>query len=155
MNRDEADYCVETVIARWPVGDWSTEQILAYTDSMQTLPFDLTMQALDIAVKETKYRPSIAELYELVRSIRRGQPKPPEPEPPVEERGIPHFVKRWVAARWLYEKFGRAQDMRPFPEQAEYANPDLERMPDGEWETEAAEISEVDVWAAIGADRGR
>lgn len=156
MNREEALDIVEQIVLRWPVGEWSAEQMETYTRSIQTLPYELTCRALDAAVKETRYRPSVAELYEFVRAERRSTPQQSaEEEEPKAASGIPFWVRQWVAARFLYEQFGRAQDMRPFADQLDYVNPDGPRMPPDAWKTEGDSISDVAVWAAIGADARR
>lgn len=154
MKRDEAIEVVEQVLTRWPIGDWTEEQIAAYTSSVMTLPYELTMRALDVHIRESKFRPAISELLDIIRALRRSEPAPKEPDgDPTPQRGVPFWVRRWVAARWLYEKFGKAQDMRPFPEQADYANPDAKMMPADAWVEEGARVTDAEVLGHLGTGR--
>ena len=86
---------------------------------------------------------------EVVQRIRRDR-RPIEPVAQEKKTKLAFWVKRWAAARFLYEHFGRERDMRPFPEQADYIDPTKERMPPDEWVEEAKKLSDADVWAAVG-----
>lgn len=88
----------------------------------------------------------------LVATKVRGTNLAAEPDlgPLPDRNKIPFWVRRWVAARFLYDRFGRPRDLRIFPEQADYSDPLAEQMPETEWMKEAAHISEKDVWSAVG-----
>ncbi len=64
---------------------------------------------------------------------------------------IPHWVRRWIAARYLYARFGKDQDLRAFREQGGEVDPrTTDWMPDGEWDEEAEHVTDKDVWKAVG-----
>lgn len=68
----------------------------------------------------------------------------------VPRRRPPDWVFRWVAARFLHGRFGKSQDLRPFAEQGSVVEDVVEWMPAAEWLEEAQEISEAEVWEAVG-----
>lgn len=63
---------------------------------------------------------------------------------------MPLWVRRWAAARYLYKRFGREQDMRPFREQKDHVDPlTTGWMPDDEWVQEADRVTDADVWGSL------
>lgn len=98
------------------------------------------------------YAPKISDFKEVMRLLHPPQEPPPlMPQPKLKrEEKIPLWIRRWIAARYLYRRFGREQDMRPFPEQAGHVDPlTSEWMPDEEWVAEAERVTDADVWGAI------
>jgi len=68
---------------------------------------------------------------------------------PEGKRVIPFWVKRWIAARFLFARWGREQDTRPFTEQKDRLTSlagEIEWMPEDEWVEEANHVSDDDVW---------
>lgn len=101
------------------------------------------------------FTPSYAQIREAIRiekeQARLAQPRPPEP------KGGPmsFWVRRWTCARFLFPRFGRDQDMRPFPQQFPHgAPPDIELMPEDEWAEEANTIDMTEAWKTIRANIG-
>lgn len=138
MNRDESLQIVAMILAHWrPKREWSKDEISAYASSIQDMPAELTTSAVARAAKEIAYPPSIAELREYVRMERvRRAPVVAAPEPSVGQP-LPFWVKRWICARMLYERFGKPRDLRRFPEQGDAGDLTQELMPGDAWIEEA------------------
>jgi hypothetical protein len=98
--------------------------------------------------------PTIAALKAAILQLkaegygREEQAAPSLPPGRTPSRELPMWVKRWTAARYLYGRFGREQDMRIFPEQRD-SHALGEMMPAGEWVEEGAKVRDKDVWQAI------
>jgi len=140
MTRDESLQIVQMLLAHWrpKIGrEWTKDEISAYASSIQDLPAELTTSAVARAAKEMVYPPSIPELREAVRleRLRRAPVVPPvEPSKPDP---LAFWVKRWICARLLYERFGKRRDMRRFSEQGDDGDLTQELMPDDAWVEEA------------------
>jgi hypothetical protein len=122
-----------------------------WTEALLPLDADAASQAVLGGIREWTRFPAWAqfrEAYSAAQKLREpaGEQRYPMPKPSM----IPLWVRRWVAARFLYERFGKEQDLRWFPEQAQYVDETTERMPEDAWLEEAKRISEVDVWRAVG-----
>lgn len=123
-----------------------------WTESLLSLDATLATQAVLAGIRTWKWFPSWAEFREAYKAQERLR------EPSGEQRfdmpkpsKVPLWIRRWTAARFLYERFGRDQDMRPFPEQKEFIDPlTKEWMPDDEWAKEAEHVTDADVWRAVG-----
>lgn len=137
MTRDESLTIVRMLLNYWrPKREWTKDEISAYASAIQDMPAALTTTALSQAAREIAYPPSIAELREFVRieRVRRA----PTVDPVVPEKGdLPLWVKRWICARMLYERFGKPRDMRRFREQGDHGDLTQEMMPDDAWLQEA------------------
>ena len=152
MTYDEAVTVTAMVVTTWPTTKvWSEEEMLAYATGLQKYEASLCTRAVAAAQQKLMYRPSVAELrefYDLERAKTRAHA-----ERPVEERTrrekVPLWVRRWVAARYLYAQFGREQDMRRFPEQQDKHSPDMEMMPADAWLEEAEHVTEDRVWRTL------
>jgi hypothetical protein len=96
------------------------------------------------------YPPKIADVKEILRMNKlAGGALPKRRALPRKPDAMPFWVKRWCAARFLHERFGKEQDFRYFDEQKEWLTPDelrLGRMPDDAWVEEAERVSDQEVW---------
>ena len=138
MTRDESLTIVSMILAHWrPKREWSKDEISAFAASVQDLPAELTTSAVARAAKEIAYPPSIAELREYVRLERVRRAPQVKPLEPSDGAPIPLWVKRWICARMLYERFNKPRDERRFSEQGDYGDPTRELMPDEAWVEEA------------------
>lgn len=98
--------------------------------------------------------PSWAEFREMYRAQQKLHEPSGEQRmnlPKMKETKIPLWVRRWTAARFLYERFGKDQDFRRFGEQGDYADPMVPLMPDEEWTEEAKHVADKEVWKAVGS----
>lgn len=72
-------------------------------------------------------------------------------------REVPFWVKRWIAARFLYARFEKDQDFRVFPEEepqlTAYERKDIQWMPDDEWVDEGQKVSDREVWGTLAVPR--
>ncbi len=152
MNHDESLTVTQMVISTWPSSRiWAAEEMAAYAAGL--LKYDAATMTHAVAASQQKlmYRPSIAELrefYDLERAKRRAHDDKPVEKWERKEK-VPLWVRRWVAARYLYRQFGREQDMRRFPEQQDRHSPDLELMPPTEWLDEAEHVTDERVWRTL------
>lgn len=119
--------------------------------ALMDLDADLASQAVLAGIRDWKWFPSWSEFKEAYRSQQRlrepvGEQRAPLPKP----LKIPLWIRRWTAARYLYARFDREQDMRPFPEQREFVDPlTKDWMPEEEWVAEAEKVTDKDVWTAV------
>lgn len=130
--------------------DQTTEDF--WLEALTHMDADLASRAVLAGIRDWKWFPSWAEFREAYNAQQKLR------EPVGEQRAvtlpkpskIPLWIRRWTAARYLYDRFGRDQDLRPFREQAEFVDPQTtEWMPDEEWLKEAARVTEAEVWGAI------
>ncbi len=154
MNHEEALTVTQMVVTTWPSTKiWTAEEMSAYATGLQRYDAEYATKAVAAAQQKLMYRPSVAELrefYDLERAKTRAAAERPE-EPRAKKEKVPLWVRRWVAARYLYARFGREQDMRRFPEQQDRHSPDMEMMPPTEWLDEAEHVTERQVWASLGS----
>lgn len=155
MTDDQAKEVV--MLIRAATGGQVDEQKVGFfTAALLHLDYEIAISTATTGTVIWRFFPSWAEFKEIYRT----QSKLKEPvgeqrsqaEPALRlERGrkIPDWVRRWVAARFLYMRFGKEQDLRWFPEQKDYSDTTRERMPDSEWIDEAAKITDEDVWRAV------
>jgi hypothetical protein len=114
------------------------------------LDADFASRAVFAGIREWTRMPSWAQFKEAYGVQRKlAEPDVTYALRPAADKGIPEWVRRWVAARWLYARFGREQDMRWFPEQADFVDTSTEKMPEDEWVQEAARITDREVWRAL------
>lgn len=152
MNYDEALTVTQMVVTAWPTSKiWTAEEMQAYANGL--MKYDAATATLAVAAAQQKlmYRPSVAELrefYDLERAKTRAHAEKPREERPRKEK-VPLWVRRWVAARYLYAQFGKEQDMRRFPEQQDRYSPDMELMPADAWLDEAEHVTEERVWKTL------
>lgn len=152
MNHEEALTVTQMVITSWPSSKvWTAEEMTAYATGLQRYDAEYATKAVAAAQQKLMYRPSVAELrefYDLERAKTRARTETPVTERPRKDK-VPLWVRRWVAARYLYAQFGKAQDMRRFPEQQDKHSPDMEMMPPTEWLDEAEHVTEAQVWRTL------
>lgn len=162
MKQDEALDIVQMLVARWPGAHWSKDTMDAYAYALEAMDAKLTTLAVLRAERELEFYPKLATLRELVRIEKAlAAPEPPADRMasvPDFKRDIPAWVRRWVAAR-------AHGDMRVFPEQKPgydtlqiqepafrtYVWPDQEPMPADAWLDEAENVTDSQVWKAVGA----
>ena len=152
MNQTEALEVTHMVIRTWPTSKaWEADEMLAYAEGLMRYDAETCVNAVAAAQQKLMYRPSVAELrefYDLERAKHRAQAERPAPQYAKKEK-VPLWVRRWVAARYLHRQFGREQDMRRFPEQQQWASPDLDLMPADAWLEEAEHVTEDRVWRTL------
>jgi hypothetical protein len=127
------------------------EQVSVYESGLLFEDAEHASRAILAGVREWKFPPRYAEIVERIRMERRAsQPTVSEPPSP-KISGIPLWVRRWIAARYLYASFGRELDMRRFPEQfGQPGDPEANgSMPDDEWLEESDHVSDDHVWKTI------
>ncbi len=131
------------ILSGWPQAKpLDEEEIDLYARSIQDMDAELTTHTVLKAVKDMPYRPTVADLRERVRSERKLlAPQVETPERP-EGRPLPLWIRRWICARMLYERFGKERDMRGFPEQGDVRDLTAELMPEGAWVEEAESIGD-------------
>lgn len=150
MTKDEAIEVTEMVLRSWTRPEWTAAQIETYVSAL--LPYDaaLATQAVAAAHKTLNFRPPLAEFltfYRLVKAEAASRQDPPRERR--DKNKMPMWVRRWVVARLLHEKFGREQDMRRFAEQGDWADPSVPLMPGDAWVKEAAAIGDREAMRAI------
>lgn len=152
MNHDEALTVTGMVLTTWPQNkEWGLDEISAYANGLQRYDAETCTKAVAAAQQKLMYRPSVAELrefYDLERAKHRAQTEKPVEKWERKEK-VPLWVRRWVAARYLHAMFGKDQDMRRFPEQQDWGNPDQELMPPEAWLEEAEHVTEERVWRTL------
>lgn len=152
MTYEEAVTITAMVVTTWPTTKiWSTEEMTAYATGLMKYDAATLTRSVAAAQQKLMYRPSVAELrefYDLERAkTRASAERPVEPRARIEK--VPLWVRRWVAARYLYARFGKAQDMRRFPEQQDKYSPDMKMMPADAWLEEAEHVTDKQVWATL------
>ena len=153
MNYNEALDIVGMVVRTWPGKEWSEAEMDAYATGLMRYEAATCVAAVAAAQQKLMYRPSVAELrefYDLERAKRRAVAERPV-EPRAKKEKVPLWVRRWVAARYLYRQFGKEQDLRAFPEQQTFMNPYVEVMPADAWLEEAEHVTEAQVWRTLQA----
>lgn len=152
MTYDEALTVTAMVINAWPTSrPWTEDEMDMYARGLLVLDAATAVATINTAQQQTKHRPSVAELrefYSIERAKIRAQVERPV-EKYVKKEKVPLWVRRWVAARYLHRQFGREQDLRRFPEQQGWADPDLELMPPTEWLEEAEHVTDERVWKTL------
>lgn len=153
MTRDEAITVVEMLIDAIPDGGvWTAKQIDSYAKAIMLLDPEVATHTVLYAQKNLSRRPPVADFLVLYRiQLRRLRPQEREREP-LERQPAPQWVRRWVAARWAYGRFGKPQDMRRFPQQEDFGDLTQPLMPDGEWDKEAEQITEEELWRYVRAN---
>jgi hypothetical protein len=149
MKRDDVDQLMAFLHAAFP--RLQVEQIQLYSRLLeQESNTDAASRAILRGVKTWKFAPSYADLHEMIKAEKRlDEPDEQRPAPVKFDRTMPNWVRRYVCARFLFSRFGRDQDMRPFPEMRVGFETGEELMPDGEWEAEAATIDLATAWRAL------
>lgn len=110
MTRKDALHVVEMILNSWPgMSPWSEDQIVAYAVAIEDLDAEHVTNAVARAVKELKFRPTVAELRDYARVEARVEHR--WRDEPAEKLPPPEWYPRWTRAR-------AAGDTRPFPEQA-------------------------------------
>jgi len=126
----------------------------AYATGLMWMAPELAVNAVAAAQQKLQYRPSVADLrefYDLERAKIRAKTENESVRWPTRRETVPLWVRRWVAARYLYARFGKDQDMRRFPQQQDQYSPDCELMPNEAWLEEADHVSDKHVWASLSA----
>ena len=105
MNRDDSITIVAFIVNSWPGPAWDADRLDAYARALEGFDAELTTRAVALAVKELKYRPSIAELRQFIH-IERALSVPEKPnEQPAKPGRLPAWVKGWLVARVKYQDF--------------------------------------------------
>lgn len=141
MTRDESLELVGMILSHWRITNWSKEEIDVYARLIQDMDVELTTHCVIKAAKETPYPPKVSELRERVR-VEKKRLAPTVIVEDSKPTPLPTWVKRWICARLLYDKFGKTRDLRRFPEQGDYGDPTQEVMPEGVWQAEAETLSD-------------
>lgn len=134
------------------------EDTLAYFSAkLSVLDYTSALSAATMGTVSWRRFPSWAEFHEMYRAqqqLKKSSGEQREREKqyrPTGVREIPFWVRRWIAARFLFFRFGKERDLRPFPEQEIVVGPPslVDFMPDGEWNEEAEQVSDKEVWGSI------
>ncbi len=154
MNHEESITVTEMVLTTWPQSrEWDTDEIMAYANGLQRYDAEYCTKAVAAAQQKLMYRPSVAELrefYDIERAKARASAEAPERQWAAKRETVPLWVRRWVAARYLHAMFGKDQDMRPFPEQGQWASiDDTNLMPPDAWLEEAEHVTDDRVWKTL------
>jgi hypothetical protein len=153
MKHDEALEVTQMVIRTWPTTKiWEADEMLAYAEGIMWMAPAVAVKSVAAAQQQLMYRPSVAELrvfYDIERAKIRAAEDKPERQWPQKRETVPLWVRRWVAARYLYAMFGKEQDLRPFREQGDWATQDGERMPADAWLEEAEHVTDDRVWRTL------
>lgn len=152
MTREEAITVTEYVLHAWARPEWSPGQIETFAGALLPYEADIATQALALAHKNIGYRPSFSDFlgfYRAARADAQSRQHTPPPAPTVSNVKLPLWVKRWIAARLYYQRFGRDQDMRRFPEEGDLGDPSVPLMPPDEWVAEANTIGDEDAMRAV------
>jgi hypothetical protein len=146
VTRDESLQIMQMIISAWPQAkELDKEEIDLYARAIQDLDAELTTHTVLKAQKETRYRPTVAELRERLRAEKRALAAELPPLDDPEGRPLPMWVRRWVCARMLYANWEKERDMRRFPEQGDYGDLTQEKMPEGAWQEEAESLGEMQI----------
>ena len=124
---------------------------------LMALDHDVALTAATMGVVGWTRFPSWAqfnEMYQAQRKLKQPSGEQRYQEEVRQTRGvreIPFWVRRWIAARFLFARFGRERDWRAFPEQEIIVGPPslVEQMPADEWNEEAEKVSDKEVWGAL------
>ena len=134
------------------------DDTLAYFGArLMALDHEAALSAATMGVVGWRRFPSWAdfnELYQAQRKLRQPSGEQRSRESERQTRGvreIPFWVRRWIAARFLFARWGKERDMRAFPEQEIIVGPPslVEQVPAGEWNEEAEQVSDKEVWGAL------
>lgn len=149
------------------------EEVGFWEMQLERLDADLATKAVLAGVRDWTMFPAWSEFYDAYKVQQRLSSPDTyyrSPDPPPNVREVPFWVKRLIAARYLYRRFGKSRDMRPFGEQVAglrelrsyhggadksgYTIPtQKELMPESEWVEEAKRVSDEDVWRTIRSQR--
>lgn len=150
MTRDDSLQIVRMLLSGWPQAKpLDEEEIDLYARSIQDLDAELVTHTVLKAVKDMPYRPTVADLRERVRAEKKLLAPQVEPLEPTVGHPLPTWVRRWICARMLYERFGKERDLRRFPEQGDFGDLTVELMPEGAWVEEAESIGDKEFHEAF------
>lgn len=150
MKPLEAEQLVALIHAGFP--NMTAEQRALYQRKLEPEDADLATKAILRGMNVWKYPPSWADLRELILAEKRGVPEAKET---YRVSVMPMFVRRFVCARFLYTRFDREKDLRPFLEQFPMGPPPgIDLMPEDEWVEEAATVNIAEAWRAIRSTGG-
>lgn len=146
MNDQEAQEQVRAIEHLWKV-DFGEDGRRIWRESLVKLDATKTAIAVQRLHETVRYRPTVSDVREVVRKLERDDlsARPKVEQQATSSRGVPLWVKRWIASRYLFHRFGKEQDMRPFPEQEGYIDPTVAKMPADAWVEEAAHVTDKDV----------
>ena len=128
---------------------------------LTTYDYEPALAAATVGAGVWRFFPSWADYSEMYRAQKRslGEPvgeqrdqTPLKPAIGPVSKEVPLYVKRWIASRFLYYRFNREQDLRPFREhedQVDQTDGPIEWMPDDEWLTESERVSDKEVWGIL------
>lgn len=149
MNERQAHELVRSIEHLWSY-DMGADGRSTWTQALTRYDSPIASEAVLKLSERQRDRPTLADVRNMVAKIQRDR----IPESRARELGegsqtLPPWVKRWACARYLYDRFQRRQDMRRFREAGDWADPGIPLMPDGEWEQEAATITDADVMRVL------
>lgn len=131
MTRDEALDVVAMVSAAWSQ-QWGLDEMESYARGIMAGDCENVCKAVLRAQRETRFRPSVAELLERARVERKMAAMADHHNIPAEKPFRPEWTLRWARARAV-------DDGRPFPEQAHAMREQETPVPD-------TMISDRDAW---------
>jgi hypothetical protein len=156
VKPNEAEDIIALIKGSFPAHRLDATDKDVWMASLAPLDAELAFKAVMRGREEWPAFPSWArfkEAYRLQDRLRAAESDSLNKLPPPKvgtTYKLEQWIRRWAVARYLFKRFDREQDMRPFPEQAAYVDPlTKEWMPDDEWVKEAERISDADVWANI------
>lgn len=160
MERRDAEEVV-TLLKAAVGGRVEEDQLEFFRAAMSKLDYDKALAAATKGAGIWRYFPSWSQFREMYggfeeedrRERERVEREKEEVAARTGKREIPFWVRRWIAARFLYARFDREKDLRPFREQGirvDQRDPaSLEWMPDDEWSEEGLRVSDRDVWFTL------
>jgi hypothetical protein len=160
MNEHQASQIVNLMKAS--VGGRAERDALDYYSArLPQLDYQTALSAATTGSSVWRRFPSWSEFFELYRAEQKSRGGGSEEREQRErdqeilrirrKHEIPFWVKRFIASRFLYARFGKERDLRPFKEQQPYVDPSGEFMPDDAWIGEAHRVSDRDVWSSLGS----
>lgn len=129
MTREESITIVAMIANSWPGAAWEAERLDAYAQALIGYDAALTTRAVALAVKELKYRPSVAELREFIHIERALSAPVSQHEQPARPGRLPRWVTGWLISRVQYKDFrvwaeqdplGHSGDLMPSEDRDKY-----------------------------------
>ena len=152
MNHEEALTVTQMVVTTWPSTKiWTAEEMSAYATGLMRYDAEHCTKAVAAAQQKLMYRPSRGRLPRVLRPRTRKNEggSRASRRTATAQRESATLGQAVVAARYLHAKFGKDQDMRRFPEQQDWGNPDMPLMPADQWLEEAEHVTDRQVWNTL------
>lgn len=151
MTRDESLDLVAMICSAFPGKDWDAATLDSYAKAIQHCDADQATQAVLRAQRELRFRPSVADLLDYIKTER----KMAERDEPLERRlslpanaKCPPWVAGWCLSRYKY------RDFRVWPQQDShgYTSDPMPEVDQLRYTTEGASLSIDQVFRAIGVE---